>query len=63
MGKIKRGNYFFVSWIGDHGHHVHVYKDHKQILKWDLEENKAIKGVSQKRILKLIRQLKWEGKL
>ncbi|HBF11796.1 MAG TPA: hypothetical protein DDW49_00135 [Deltaproteobacteria bacterium] len=63
MGKVRKGNYLFVDWIGDHGHHVHVYKDEKQVLKWDLDEGKAIQGKITKRILKLIRILKKEGRL
>jgi len=57
VGKIRRGNYIFLSWIGDHGHHVHVYKKGKQILKWDLEENKIIQGNITKQLRKLIQQL------
>ncbi len=63
MGKIRRGNYIFVTWVGDHGHHVHVYKDKKQILKWDLDLNMAIKGKPTKKLLKLIDELKKEGQL
>lgn len=63
MGKIKRGNHFFISWIGDHGHHVHVYRDGKEVLKWDLDNSKAMKGKLTKRILKLIYDLKLEGLL
>lgn len=39
MGKIKRGNYQFLTWIGDHDYHVHIYKDDVQVLKWDLQKN------------------------
>ena len=63
MGKIRRGNYIFLGWIGDHGHHVHVYKDGKQVVKWDLDEQKAIQGKENKRILKLIKSLQKEGKI
>jgi hypothetical protein len=28
MGKLRRGGFVFVTWIGDHGpYHVHVYED------------------------------------
>ncbi len=63
MGKIRRGNYIFVSWIGDHGNHVHVYKDSKLVVKWDLEENKTMEGKINRKILKIISQLKKEGRL
>lgn len=57
MGKIRRGNYIFMSWIGDHGHHVHVYKNGKQVLKWDLDGKKAIEGKVTRQIKKLFEQL------
>ncbi len=60
MGKIRRGGYLFLNWIGDHGHHVHVYRDGKQVLKWDLDENKTIKGKINKRLLKIIGKLQKE---
>ncbi len=63
MGKIKRGNYIFLSWIGDHGNHVHVYHNKKLILKWDLDENKAMVGTPSKRVLKIIVELQKEGLL
>ena len=45
-GKLRRGNYVFLTWKGDHGpRHVHVYKDGKMIVKWDLENEKAMRGL------------------
>ena len=35
--KIRRGNYVFLSWRGDHGHHVHVFRDGSFVVKWDLD--------------------------
>ena len=44
MGKIRRGNYVFVTWIGDHRpRHVHVYSDGKLIVTWDIEHGRAMK--------------------
>ncbi len=63
MGKITRGNYIFLSWIGDHGHHVHVYKDDRLIVKWDLDNWLSIKGKATKRIENLLKALLAEGKL
>ena len=61
MGKVRRGGFVFFSWKGDHGpQHVHVYKDGKLIVKWDVENQKAMKGKSTKRILELIRELQAE---
>lgn len=64
MGKIRRGNYIFVGWTGDHApRHVHVYRDKKLVLKWDLDHGFAMKGRATKKILKLIAGLQLEGRL
>jgi len=64
MGKIRRGNYVFVGWIGDHApRHVHVYRDKKLVLKWDLDQGIAMKGRATKKVLKLIAELQLEGRL
>ncbi len=53
----------FLTWKGDHGpRHVHVYKDGEMILKWDLENRRAMRGPT-KRVLALIRELQAEGLL
>ena len=62
MGKVRRGNYVFVTWRGDHPpRHVHVYRDGKFLLKWDLDNWLPMKGHATARILKLIRDLVSEG--
>ncbi len=64
MTKIKRGNFVFLSWIGDHSpHHVHVYKEGKLVVKWDLENWMSMKGEATRRILDLILELRREGLL
>ena len=64
MGKIRRGNYIFLTWHGDHGpRHVHVYKDGNLVVKWDLEHEKAMRGKPTKRVLSLIRELQRKGLL
>lgn len=64
MGKIRRGNYVFVTWVGDHSpQHVHVYRDGKLVLKWDLDNNRPMKGRATRRVLELIAQLRSEGLL
>ncbi len=51
MGKIRRGDHVFLTWKGDHApRHVHVYKNGKMILKWDLENGKAMRGRPTKRV-------------
>ncbi len=64
MTKVHKANYVFVTWTGDHSpRHVHVYRDGRLILKWDLENGVAIKGKPTRRMLNLIRVLEAEGKL
>lgn len=64
MPRTRRGNFTFVSWIGDHSpYHVHVYKDGRQIVKWDLENGMAMQGAPTRRILQLIKELQEEGRL
>ena len=64
MSKIKRGNYIFVTWSGDHSpFHVHVFKDRKLVVKWDLENNKAMKGCITNKIRDIIEELSKEGLL
>ena len=39
MGKIRRGGYHPPR-------HVHVYREGKLIVKWDLDNHKAMKGAA-----------------
>lgn len=64
MGKLRRGNYVFVTWAGDHmPRHVHIYRDAKLVAKWNLEDSVAIEGNVDRRLQRLIRELVDEGKL
>jgi hypothetical protein len=64
MGKIRRGGYVFLTWKGDHTpRHVHVYKDGKLVLVWDLDNGKPMKGTPSQRTLTLIRTLQKERQL
>lgn len=64
MGKIRRGNYVLVTWKGDHGpRHVHVYREGRLVVKWDIENAKPMKGKATKRVLKIIEKLQAEGQL
>ncbi len=64
MPKRRRGGYVFLGWKGDHApRHVHVYRDGKFIVKWDLENWKPMKGSATDQILRLIRDLVNEGLL
>ncbi len=54
----------FVSWKGDHPpRHVHVYRNRKLVVKWDLDNQKSMKGAAARRLLKLIAELESEGLL
>jgi hypothetical protein len=50
--------------VGDHDpKHVHVFKNGKEVLKWNLEAQVAIEGKATKRVKKLITELLREEKL
>jgi len=64
MTKLRRGGFVFLSWVGDHGpKHVHVYRDGRLVVKWDLDNDKAMAGQATRRVLSLIRELQSEGLL
>lgn len=64
MGKFRRGGYVFVTQVGDHRPlHVHVYRDRKLVVKWDLERNDDMKGHADARVKALIEELRKEGLL
>ena len=64
MGKIRRGGYVFITYKGDHDpRHVHVFRDGKEIAKWNLQDSVLMSGIMNKRTLKLIEELVKEGKL
>ncbi len=62
MGKARRRGYVFVWWKTDHPpRHVHVYREGKLVVKWDLENGKAMKGIATTKLAALIRKLDAEG--
>ena len=64
MGKVRRGGYVFLTWKGDHTpRHVHVYRDGRFVVKWDLGSWQPMKGRASARVLLLIRELEDEGAL
>lgn len=64
MAKLRRGGFIFLTWKGDHGpQHVHVYRRSRLILKWDLDNEKAMVGKPTRKVLQLIRELRAEGLL
>jgi len=64
MGKIRRGGYVFVTWKGDHPpRHIHIYRDGKLVVKWDLDNKNPMKGKATRRVRELIEELESEGLL
>jgi hypothetical protein len=66
MGKVRRGGYMFIWWIGDHRpRHVHVFdKNSKLITRVNLETMTSMDTPEvSERILELIRELISEGRL
>jgi len=64
MPRIRRGGYIFIGWKGDHlPRHVHVFRDGRLVLKWDLENKRVMTGRPIARILRLIEDLEGEGRL
>ena len=64
MAKIRRGGFVFISWVGDHSpRHVHVYREGKLVVKWDLEKSQPMKVQASTRLKKLIAELESENQL
>ena len=64
MGKIRRGGFVFVTWKSDHSpRHVHVYRDGRLVLKWDLDGMQPMRGRPTRRVLEIIAELEAEGAL
>lgn len=64
MPKVRRAGYVFFAWKGDHSpRHVHVYRDGVLVVKWDLENDRAMAGEAPRKVRDLIRQLEAEGLL
>ncbi len=64
MPKIRRGNYVFLSWVGDHSpRHVHSYMAGKFVVKRDLDNWRPMRGKASRRVLTYVEELVREGKL
>ena len=64
MTRVRRGGYVFITWVGDHSpRHVHVLRDGRLVLKWDLEGHRAMAGSAGAKVVAIIRQLEEEGLL
>ena len=68
MGKVRRGGLFSsggreITRRGMSMSIEMVYRDGKLIIKWDLDNKKAMKGSPTKRVVDLIARLQSEGVL
>lgn len=64
MTKIRRGGYVFITWVGDQPpRHVHVYRDGRFVVKWDLDNDRAMRGAPPPGLSELIRRLEGKGLL
>ena len=64
MVRIRRGNHLFLLWKGDHPpRHVHVYRDRVLVVVWDLERWRALRGAATFQVLRLLIELRREGRL
>ena len=64
VSKIRRCGYVFVTWVGDHPpRHVHVYRDGRLVVMWDLDRGQAMEGAAPARVRKLLAELVEEGLL
>jgi hypothetical protein len=62
--KIRRGNYVFLTWTGDPlPRHVHVYKDRKLVVKWNLDDGVPMEGEASRRLIRLLDEMVEEGTL
>lgn len=54
----------FLAWVGDHSpRHVHVSRDGRLVVKWDLENWQVMEGAASARVRKLLEELVEEGRL
>jgi hypothetical protein len=66
MGKVRRGGYMFVWWVGDHlPRHVHVFDKNGHIIsRVNLETMQPMDIPKiERKIVELIRELQREGRL
>lgn len=61
MAKIRRAGFVFLTWPSDHPpRHVHVLRDGRLVLKWDLELGRPMRGFATGKLVALIRELEEE---
>jgi hypothetical protein len=64
VSRFRRGGFILVTFVGDHApRHVHVYRDNRLVVKWDLDTGQPMEGLATRAVLKIIDALVKEGKL
>lgn len=64
MGRIRRGGYVFIWWVGDHAPRICTSTSMATLLlRWDLEAWAAIGGRPSRHLLKVLAELREEGSL
>lgn len=66
MGKIRRGGYVFVWWVGDHSpRHVHVFDGKERLLGRVIigEKTPLDDWLPPRKVLEIINNLQKEGRL
>jgi Domain of unknown function (DUF4160) len=64
VSRIRRGGFVFVTFVGDHApRHVHVFRDNRLVVKWDLDNGEPMEGTATRRIRALIDELRRDGRL
>ncbi len=64
MTKLRRSGYVFMMWKTDHlPRHVQVYRDREFVVRWDLQQGRALEGSAPARVVKAIHDLEREGRL
>ena len=64
MGKVRRSGCVFLTWKSDHPpRHVHVYRDGRLVVKWDLDNRRPMKGRASAWLISVIEKLESDGEL
>lgn len=64
MVRTRRGNLVFVTWKGDHTPtHVHVYRNGRLVVKWNLDDDVPMEGQADGRVRWILARLRKEGRL
>ena len=58
------GGCVMLTWKGDHEpRHVHVYRNGKLVVKWDVQNGIAMAGRATRKVVELVQTLEAEGLL